>query len=653
MGKARFALQEFDYRLTFVNGEQSKSFSKEELAYYGDILSDIIGRTPKDTDGRILRESIVYCEMDREKNFTWEACRGKQKVQRVILSRFDKRVHQYIGANSYTAKVFMRDEEHVFALKNIVLDIDFHEQEEEDCIYGTVQKANALLEWVRTSGKVPVPNLVCFTGRGVQLWYFLQPCAKPLAFIYKAVSKELCSIIDSHFGKEGYKVDTPASCGANRIFRIPGTYNPNAHIFSQCVRLHGTHVPVQDLQGALQITFPKKENIGAKNSGSSSQNTKKKKPGTSFTSIEQDPCSLYRRRCWIIKQIIKSGRPVESRENLLFLYHNFAMNIPGSKEVEEVFALNQLFPQPLKDREIWALIKCNIKKKGYSYQDAAFFEKADMTADEIQAYYAYKGTVHKNKNRARDTRRKEKKVELVSKIQRLYRYGRTKKYKDMPVLSVKEIAKKAGCSANTVYKYTKAIQQGIDRENRYKEICRQLRVFRKMKKEERDSLLKEKENYDKKEWFSKYLAVRAQHEAVQYACNVLASQKKNSRPGSKEMEALYAIALSIVQGESDDIPALVRVGIKVDKYHKVKFCTKDKKIANRLYAMFHGKMKGYILYEESHWKEEQQRQEKQQKDKERVEKIREDLYKRQERIANQFIQSLEDRQVVLKSRRAS
>src|SRR5699024_719212 len=111
------------------------------------------------------------------------------------------------------------------------------------------------------------------------------------------------------------------------------------------------------------------------------------------------------------------------------------------------------------------------KKEGYLYTDASFFEKAAMTNDEIDSYYSFKGSDSRSKNRVRDIRRREKKQQRIQLVQRLYRYGRTKKYKDMDVIPIKEIAENAQCSINTVYKYTASIRKGIEREAKYQEAC--------------------------------------------------------------------------------------------------------------------------------------------------------------------------------------
>lgn len=629
----------FRLGLTFVNGVQYKKYTKKEIDYYKEILKDILGPIPKTDGGTMFKESYVSCQMTTETEFYWRADSNKKR----ILDELEKnlksgnREHQYIGANSYTMKVKSRDEDHIFALKNIVIDMDCHDQKGEDTesfSYLNISRANEFLSWIKDQDKIPTPNLVNFTGRGIQVWYFLEPCSKKLDFVYKAVAEGICKQIQTFADKQGMIVDKTASTGINRIFRIPGTYNPNAHVFSQCARLFNHRYPLQELQDFLSIDLKKKESCSTEKKGAVSSYHKIKcnvSPQTKlFRPTEEcNSSNICRRRCKVIESIIKSGREVESRENLLFLYHNFALFIPEIDAVSAVYQLNRFFPVPLKDREIKALIKCNTKKEGYRYTDASFFEKAAMTEKEINSYYSIKGSDSASKNRARDMRRKERKQEQIQLIQKLYRYGRTKKYKDTDVLPIKEIAKKAHCSINTVYKYTASIRKGIEREAKYQEVCACFKKVRKAKREEKERLLQAGllHNHPALE---QYLLVRLQYEVACYGCNVLKKVYKSSRPDIKKIQDFLDAGLSVVSGTKIDIIAVIRTGLCLDKYKKVPFITRDQRIYQLLTKVFSEKLKYYFILEEGYRK----KQEKQ-------EKVREQLIHRQEKIVEEFDKRLE------------
>ncbi len=636
----------FHSGITFVNGTQYKKYTKEEIDYYKGLLKDILGPVPESDNGTMFKESYISCQMTEDKGFYWTVSPSKKRVlsslEKVLQS--GNRDHQYIGANSYTMKVKCRDEDHIFSLKNIVIDMDCHDKKEEDAesfSYLNICKANEFLSWIKKQDAIPTPNLVNFTGRGIQIWYFLKPCSKKLDFIYKAVAERLCGQMQVFANEQGMTIDKTASIGINRIFRIPGTYNPKAHVFSQCVRLSEHRYPLQELQNFLSIDLKKKGSCSPnrksvvsshhKNEHSSTLQTKR-----FFSAEEYNSSSVCRRRCKVIESIIKSGREVESRENLLFLYHNFALSLPEVDAVSAVHQLNRLFPVPLKDREIKALVKCNTKKEGYLYTDASFFEKAAMTNDEIDSYYSFKGSDSRSKNRVRDIRRREKKQQRIQLVQRLYRYGRTKKYKDMDVIPIKEIAENAQCSINTVYKYTASIRKGIEREAKYQEACAYLKKIRKAKREEKEKMLKAGVLNDSSA-LQLYLLVRLQYEVACYGCKVLEGIYNSSRPAIRKIQDFLEAALSIVSGEKIDIIAVIRAGLCLDKYKKVLFITRDHRIYRLLIDVFPEELNRYFILEEGYKKKQ-----------ERQENVQIQLMQRQEKMVKEFDKKLE---VLRKNRR--
>lgn len=632
----------FHSGITFVNGTQYKKYTKEEIDYYKGLLKDILGPVPESDNGTMFKESYISCQMTEDKGFYWTVSPSKKRVlsslEKVLQS--GNRDHQYIGANSYTMKVKCRDEDHIFSLKNIVIDMDCHDKKEEDAesfSYLNICKANEFLSWIKKQDAIPTPNLVNFTGRGIQIWYFLKPCSKKLDFLYRTIAERLCEQMQIFVDEQGMIVDKVASTGINRIFRIPGTYNPNAHVFSQCIRLSKHRYPLQELQCFLSIDLKKKDFCSAINRNVISCNKKESNSSLqakcSHPMKEYNSFSVCRRRCRVIESIIRSGREVESRENLLFLYHNFALSVPDMDADLAVYQLNRLFPMPLKDREIKALIKCNTKKEGYLYTDTSFFEKAAMTNDEISSYYSFKGSDSTSKNRARDMRRKEKKQKQIQLIQRLYRYGRTKKYKGLDVVPVKEIARKAQCSVNTVYKYTASIRQGIEREKKYQEACTYMKKIRRSKQKEKEKLL-QFGLLNSRSALQYYLLVRLQHEIACYGCNILTGIHNESRPPVKKIQRFLEAVDPSISGSKIDIIAVVRAGIDLDKHKKIQFITKNRSIYQLLINVFPDKMRYYFVLKERYMEKQKQQIIQQQE-------VQVQLMRRQEKMVEEFDRRLE------------
>lgn len=682
------------YSFDTKHDEQVKWYSKEELRYYTQVLNDILGPDAMSENGVLFEDSYAFCQMDPEKHFNFSMVPFKEKkiMAKQIMDAVANgdRNHQYIGANSYKKRTTVRDEDHVFALRNIVIDIDNHDADTTDelYLYHTVNKANAVLNYVRKTKEFPAPNLLVLTGRGVQVWYFLEPASKKLSFVYNSIAEELRKKYENIAKEQGFSVDISASSGMNRLYRIPGTYNSAGHIYSQCVRIAKERRTIPQLQEILSIQFESRETISDKKNGKRSdfsnavfgagkeekrndfKNNKKPKRRNDFSdnnSISIHQAWLMRRRCQIIEEVVHSGRPVQSRETLLFLYHNFAMFIPEVDEEEAVFQLNQCFMEPIKTREIHALIKCNQKKEGYYYTDEKFFEKAWLTTEEIQTYCALqRGTVSygnknrenlfidcgqalnetatskkntKDKNRARDTRRKTKKEKTITAVQEMYRYGRAKKYAYMKPMSIREIAEKAGCCVNTVKKYIEPIRQGLERELLYRQLCEQIKQLRKAKKEEKEKFL-ETELHKNRGAYWNYIIIRLQHEALCYAYNVMMTRKKSNRPKRKEMEDLWNAVEIILNGKKDVFP-LLRAGFAIDKYHQVIFKSRDKAVINKLKKGFPESCTRCIVWEEGYRAKEQRLEKLRIASKEKQEKSEEMRVKKQEEMASIFLKKCE------------
>lgn len=486
----------------------------------------------------------------------------------------------------------------------------------------------------RITGTIPTDCRYCylrFVVRIVRNNHFLEPCSKKLSFLYQAIANHLCGLFKPLAKKSGFIIDQSASNNINRIFRIPGTYNPEAGVFSQCVRLSKEKYSLPALQKQLCITFDRKEH-NSQIPLNISDRKKRMKSNVKTRVFDGLPASVLHRRCKIIEHIVKSGRDVFSRENLLFLYHNFALLLPDVNAETAVHELNQYFPVPLKEREINSLIRCTTKKEGYYYQDETFFEKASMTKEEINLYYSYKKQNATSKNHARNARRKENKQNKIKQIQFLYRHGRTKKFKEYPMLSVKEIAKKTGSSVNTVYKYTDSIKKGIERKDFYLSICEKLKELRKKKNNilneyKKSGILSDQKN------IQKYIKVRTEYEAVCYAENICLMKKNSTCPGRNDIENLYNAVLDILNGKRA-IVSLIRCGIKIDKQYKTQFVTRSKSIYQMLISLF-PKLEFYFVKEESYLQQQKTEQQKRKLFLERQQK-------RQEEMVEIFSQSIKN-----------
>lgn len=138
----------------------------------------------------------------------------------------------YIMANSVSG--VRRRNRDVFALHNIVIDIDCHG---EDAVASPLELAQSFV-WLCsrdlwTTGLMPEPNSIVYTGRGVQFWWAIDPISVKLAWIYFRILNwlmdQLEELLEENASRlQGLEIDRGASRKLCGWFRLPLTYNTKA-----------------------------------------------------------------------------------------------------------------------------------------------------------------------------------------------------------------------------------------------------------------------------------------------------------------------------------------------------------------------------------------------------------------------------------------
>lgn len=621
-----FALKSFLPPESMVNGKEMKFFWKNEVDYYKEFMKDIL------FDIRNNGKKFKECHMTVSATEDGSALPVPMAYKKNVLDWMEKCFYDdgmkshYICANSSVSKARSHQESQVFSLKNIVIDLDCH----GDSPIEALNKANNLLKSLECSS-LPMPNLVCFTGRGVQLWYHLIPCSKKLAFLYKAIADALCSAYESFVINKGFLVDRSASIRISGLFRVPGTFNPKAGVFSQAVQMRKGRYDINALKDILGIAFEKTSYSSAKKENMKNSVRKKKrehnsqKKESAFVQ-EKSLSSLGFNRMAFLEKYVLDGKPIMSREIFAFLYHNAACLAGCTDPVKAVFRFNGLFPVPLKDNEIWAMIRCS-DKKNYHISNEKFFEIAG-----IHGFMPKQKTdcrTSKEKNRARDQKRKQKKDALVKQIQMFYRYGRTKQYIHLPVHSIKEIAGLSGCSVNTVLKYIKPIKAGIDRSHKFLLLAAKLKKERKKRSEFMKEMKKDKDFHKTTQKLHLYKKARFQKECVQYALGVLEEAGKRGIPSYVLMDRLWKALWDVCAGKSR-AEVLIRAGLLLDRYRKVHFKSRDQMEILRLSCIF--PMAFYFEYIKGYFPNMESLEKTRVQNADKIEECRKELMQRQEII---------------------
>ena len=171
-------------------------------------------------------------EIKRPHNGLWNLSRPDVLELRTFIPQMhiSPRLDYYIMANS--VKGVSRRNADVFAMHNIVIDIDCHDGDKNPA-----ELAQAL-DWrlkrdMWSSDEVPCPNSIVKTGRGMQLWWAITPLPVAQSWKYLKIVNwlmdQLQELIDECGEElEGVSIDRGASKRLAGWFRLPLTYNTKA-----------------------------------------------------------------------------------------------------------------------------------------------------------------------------------------------------------------------------------------------------------------------------------------------------------------------------------------------------------------------------------------------------------------------------------------
>ncbi len=373
----------------------------------------------------------------------------------------------YVTANDFFFN--KRQNEYVFSLHNIILDIDCHGK--------PVDEANRLADFflgrlyrdLITYGEFPEPSLINKSGRGIQLWFTLEQAFRSMMGKYKYVSKGLVQKIQDLLVEypeelEGLEIDAAASGRPCGLYRLPGSYNTVTGTYGQYAVLGGRFT-LQELEAYLPPYVPKER--------SEIKITKPKKQKHTNIQIDEkhrNEHSLVNvKRMQLVEGLIQDrnrSAGKEMRDLLMFVYYNAAVQLMDRPEARrKLIELNQFFKfQKERYQNIVDYIDDH---------DCLFFKNETLidwlyiNAEEQDKYGIYPRTDrNEGRNKTRDEKRNADKYHRDSMIYSLAEQG----------LSVKMIALEVGCHRDTAAKvlgYT---------ENKTKKKAELAAQIRKMKK---------------------------------------------------------------------------------------------------------------------------------------------------------------------------
>ena len=352
---------------------------------------------------------------------------------------FPMEVDIYICANGMKSG-YKRSIDNLINIQNLVIDLDCHDNK-----LSIEELNNHILEFEEKllDKLVLKPNLINRTGRGMHLWFCIEPCHVALSKICLSVIDMLCSHIAEimqELGETVLAIDKASSIKLNGLFRLPYTYNTKAKRWSECSIIHDEAPNVNDLRKKL-LSCGYKSDYFVDYSGKKRKKGSKPKIKSGMYKFsnkinlnDYTPCLIHRKM--FLEKIIESrGGTTGSRDLLMFALYATVIWLYERDDAQAYCEdVNRIFAEPLELSKLWSIFT-DVHKKMYKFTNERFLDLINATDDE-KALYAM------SKRKLQQQERQYKKAERNRKIKKLYEQG----------LSIVAISKEMNVSRPTIYK---------------------------------------------------------------------------------------------------------------------------------------------------------------------------------------------------------
>lgn len=378
------------------------------------------------------------------------------------VSRFVENMHvsanmdYYITANSVSG--VRRVTEDVFGLHNIVIDIDCHEEALSPALLaGFIWRCSRDL-W--NTGDCPEPNSIVFSGRGVQLWWAIEPASVKIQYWYKRMQSYLLDALQGVLDESpeelgALSIDRSASVRLAGLFRLPFTYNTKTgRKNSVHIRNHNRY----ELRKMLDRYVPAEYNP---------HKSQSKRRWAAAEESSDAPEQEYVPLAESDAQVLKGGTSAMARRVQQLVRLRALRNAPMGQEMRDRFcftvycalladyeqeeawarllAFNEGFKEPLHYPALQQMMSSASEKK-YRLTNAWIIDELVITEKEQQSIGLTPASEERSermsRNYTRDLIRKSLREDRDNKILSLFSAG----------MSKSAIARELGLSWNTVAK---------------------------------------------------------------------------------------------------------------------------------------------------------------------------------------------------------
>lgn len=367
----------------------------------------------------------------------------------------------------YTVNSSFNGKRGVKNLKNLrvlYVDIDFHKKINKENLKAEINFVIVEIWLMADRGEIPRPSKAIATGRGVHIYWDLEPSSYGALATWQQLEDFLYNKL-KHLGVDKKATD------ASRVLRLPGTINSKSKTECYVYVEENNIYSMYDLRERY-LNWRNKHN---------KEYVKKEKNNNKINFYNSYTLHLARARDIVKLVKIRKGNVTGYRNFILhcYAYWEGIYNRNTDTLKEMVYKLNNSFTEPLRDTEVNAILRCipkaiesflrfqeevgkeNIKvtksmrnKGGYWYKNSTLIERLDITEKEqeqletiIDKKEKYK---RKNKNRVENrknenglTKREQQKQDTIKAIKRL----KTQGFKQV------EVAKKLNKSIRTIKGY--------------------------------------------------------------------------------------------------------------------------------------------------------------------------------------------------------
>lgn len=365
--------------------------------------------------------------------------------------------NSYVSMNTfYTPKRLITN---LKEIRNMYVDIDCHN------IGKSAEELDYILKESYYGKSIPHPNMIIFSGRGLNLIWYIEPLSGLAVERWGRIQNELYKVLEK-FGADKKALD------ASRIFRLAGSHNMKNGSQVYCVVHHEQRYKFEEL---VKDYFPKSVKQIRKPSKVDKKVGKWKTKGAVKHMRTERTLLIARINDLDTLVRLRSGKMQGHREYILFLKRYWSLVLRGNQEeaLNATLALNNSFAVPLPEREAIGDTKSAERyyESGVPFKTthALLIKWFGITKDEEKHLSTI---ISKSEVRQRDTksRRDKRRAEGVlerseyeenRQLQKAHRVSELRKLQlKHPDATQKMLAEMLGVSLRTLKNYAAEIRSG-------------------------------------------------------------------------------------------------------------------------------------------------------------------------------------------------